>query len=99
MLKNLFLNQDHHLLKKRGLIHHDPRLRLEVAVLRRHHDQRHHLRAVALHHTHDQHLLLEVAAVHHVLVREGIVEVEVEAHAVSQKEVECEARELISQDS
>jgi len=66
VLKNLFLKQDHHLLKKRVLIRHDLRLHLEVAVLHLHlhQDRRLRLEAVVILLHQNQHLRLEVVVIH-----------------------------------
>jgi hypothetical protein len=108
VLKNLFLKQDHRLLKKRVLIRHDLQLHLEAVVLHLHRDQRlrsevvvillhqnQHLRleVVVIHLHRDQHLL-EVVVFHRDL---ALVEVEdiavVVVPVVNLAEVECVAKE------
>ena len=99
MLKNLFLKQDHRLLKKRVLIRHDlrlhqnRRLRLEAVVILLHQNQHLRLEVVVIHLHHDQHLL-EVAVFHRDLVLVEVEDIAVAVVlAVNLVEVECVVKE------
>jgi len=108
VLKNLFLKQDHRLLKKKVLIRHDLHLHLEALVPHLHQDQRLRLEVVAtLRHQsqlprlevvvlriHLDQRLLEAVVTHH-----DLVQAEVEGMAVAVvlvvnlAEVGCVAKE------
>ncbi len=87
MLKNLFLKQDHHLLKKKVLIRHDLHLHLEALAPRLHQDQHLRLEVVATlrHQSQLPHLEAVVLRIHHAI---RLLEAVVIHHDLAQVEVE-----------